>query len=694
MTADADLAALAEAAGLAVTWRDNAGVERRVDAATLRAVLAAMGLPADSATAIAEARAALARRAATLPPVLTLTVGPDGAAVPGGRVEEPFRLTFADGAVCEGRLVAGWAGEARLPAIAVPGWHRLEVAGREVALAAAPPACPLPADPRAWGLAVQVYALRRPGDRGAGDHGALAALGAAAARAGAAALAISPQHALFAADPHRYSPYAPSSRRFLNPLHADPALVFAAAPEAVADGPPDPPAGADPAGAGRPAGEAEGELIDWPAVSARSLALFRALFARHRNDPRFAAFRAAGGAALERHAVFEALHARQVAAGGGHDWRRWPAGLRDPASAEVAAFARAAAEEVAFHAFLQFLAAASLAATQRRLRAAGMAIGLIADLAVGADPAGADAWARPDEILAGLSIGAPPDAFSPLGQDWGLSAFSPTALIDTGFAGFLEVLRAALAHAGGVRIDHVMGLERLWLVPPGASPAEGVYLRYPREDLLRLVVLEAWQRGAIVIGEDLGTVPAGLRERLAAAGILGMRVLWFERDWQGAFTDPAGWTRQAVAMTTTHDLPTVAGWWQGRDIAWRRRLGRFTDAAQAAAAEAERARDRAALWQAFCRSGAAAGDPPPAAADAAVVEAALRHLGTAGCALALVPLEDLCALAEQPNLPGTVEGHPNWRRRLPTDADRLLADPQAAARLAAFAAARRAVTAP
>jgi 4-alpha-glucanotransferase len=667
---EAALAALAEAAGLAVEWRDNAGRLNTVAPDTLRAVLAAMGYPADTPSAIAEARAALARRAATLPPVLTMTAGPDGVAVPGAAVGDRWQLALEDGTRREGALVAGWGGEARLPGLDMPGWHRLELGGRQVALAAAPPRCvALPEDARAWGLAAQVYALRRPGDRGVGDHGALVSLGEATARQGAACLAISPQHALFAADPHRFGPYSPSSRLFLNPLHADPALVF--------DGP-----------AGAPSAD-DGDLVDWPAVSARSLAWFRALFARHAADPRFAAFRAREGEALRDHARFEALHAVQVARHGAYDWRRWPAPLRDPQSAEVAAFAHEHADGVAFHEFVQFLADASLAETQRRLRAAGMAIGLITDLAVGADPAGSQAWSRPEQILNGVSVGAPPDAFSPLGQNWGLTAFSPTALIDTGYAGFLGVLRAALRHAGGVRIDHVMGLARLWLVPPGASPRDGVYVRYPLEDLLRLIALESWEHRAIVIGEDLGTLPDGFRDRLDAAEILGMRVLWFERDHEGAFTDPARWSRRAVAMTTTHDLPTVAGWWQGRDIAWRRRLGRFPDAAAADAEEAGRARDRQALWQAMCRAGAAAGEPPGAEAAERVVDAAIRHVGAAASALALLPVEDACALGEQPNLPGTVDGHPNWRRRLPEDTEALFNRADARRRLADFAASRR-----
>lgn len=669
MTDDA-LEALAEAAGLAVHWRDNEGRTNTVGPETLRAVLAAMGLRCGNTAAIAESRAILAQRARSLPPVLTMTVGPDGVAVPGAAVGDPWRLALEDGSVRAGRMDAGWSGEARLPALEVPGWHVLEHGDGQSALAAAPARCVAPAEgERLWGLAVQLYALRRAGDRGAGDHGALALLGEAVARHGASCLAVSPQHALFAADPYRYGPYSPSSRLFLNALHADPALVFADAATAGGD---------------------DGDLIDWPAVSARSLASFRALFDRHADDPRFAAFRAREGAALEDHARFEALHAHHLAADPTlYDWRRWPEPFRNPRGAAVDAFARAHPREVAFHAFAQFLADASLAEAQRRLRAAGMSTGLVSDLAVGADPSGSQAWSRPEEILTGVSVGAPPDGFSPLGQDWGLTAFSPTGLADSGYAGFLGVLRAALRHAGGVRIDHVMGLARLWLVPPGASPREGVYARYPLEDLLRLVALESLRHGAIVIGEDLGTVPDGFRERLEASEILGMRVLWFERDQTDGFTDPARWSRRAVAMTTTHDLPTIVGWWRGQDIAWRRRLQLFPDSATADAEEAVRERDRSTLWEAMRRSGAAAGDPPDEGDAGRVVDAAIRHVGASASAIAILPIEDACAVAEQPNLPGTVDGHPNWRRRLPDSTSALLARPEVEARLAALAQTRR-----
>ena len=317
-----------------------------------------------------------------------------------------------------------------------------------------------------------------------------------------------------------------------------------------------------------------------------------------------------------------------------------------------------------------------------------MRIGLIGDLAVGMDATGSHAWSNQRDILGGLTIGAPPDLFNPRGQVWGLTGFSPRALSEGGFAPFIATLRAALRHAGGVRIDHAMGLARLWLVPEGADPADGAYLAYPLTDLLRLLALESSRHNAVVIGEDLGTVPAGFRETLALTGVHGMRVLWFEHDAQGGFASPRAWDPLAVAMTTTHDLPTVAGWWKGSDIALRAGLGRLGAGVQAADVLAERAAERPALWRSFVAEGVAADDPPPPDAPQTVVDAAVRFVGRTPSPLCLVPLEDVLGQEEQPNLPGTIEEHPNWRRRTPGVADALLRQDHAAARVAALAAER------
>jgi 4-alpha-glucanotransferase len=312
-----------------------------------------------------------------------------------------------------------------------------------------------------------------------------------------------------------------------------------------------------------------------------------------------------------------------------------------------------------------------------------MRIGLIADLAVGMDAAGSHAWARPSDLLTGLAVGAPPDINMPDGQDWGLVAFSPRALIETGFEPFIATVRAALCHAGGVRIDHAMGLMHLWLIPHGSSAAEGAFLNYPLEDTLRLLALESHRHGAVVVGEDLGTVPPDFRARLHKAGVGGMDVLWFQRD-EKDFLPPSAWREDAMAMTTTHDLPTVAGWWSGADIEVRSRLGTVREDEVA-----NRAWDRGLLWQAFVTEGITTAERPAPEDAGLAVDAALSFVARSPSPLVLAPVEDLLALAEQPNLPGTIDDHPNWRRRLPAPADTMLDQPRVAARIEILKANRK-----
>ena len=293
------------------------------------------------------------------------------------------------------------------------------------------------------------------------------------------------------------------------------------------------------------------------------------------------------------------------------------------------------------------------------------------DLAVGMDPAGSHAWSQPNDILRDLVIGAPPDLFSPNGQNWGITSFSPRALMTTGFAPFLATVRTALRNAGGVHVDHIIGLQRLWLVPRGAAAADGAYFNYPLTDLLRLLALESHRHKAVVIGEDLGTVPAGFRDKLKQHGIHGMRVLWFERS-SIRFAAPDDGSVTGVAMTSTHDLPTLAGWWRGDDINVRAAHGLLGVGYDVEALHAERAKDRAALWRAFQAAGIVTGLRPSADETQTFVGAAIRFVASTPAALFLLPLEDALGLNEQPNLPGTINQHPNWRRRTHRSVDRLL----------------------
>jgi 4-alpha-glucanotransferase len=684
---DRALHELAGLAGIAPRWQDWRGEQREVSPDNLRRILAALGLPCDSparqSESLAQLRGEQAR--ARLPPLVTASSdsgfeGPAAELTPGRRL----RLTLERGETLDLLPEDIGGGRARLRPVTQAGYHRLELADREITLAVAPlrgcSVADLATRPRIWGLAAQLYGLRRPGDGGIGDFTALEQFVRQAAAAGADAVAISPVHAQFSADIHRYGPYAPSSRLFYNVMHGDPASVLGA--ELTADL-------ASRCGIAESLAELEeAPLIDWPRAQRLRLQLFRAAWnlLRQRDagspDPlmdEWRRYRRAGGAALEAHARFETLHAAQFGQGRWH-WRDWPAELQDPASSAVAAFAGRYEDEVDFHGFLQWLAERGLAGAQRCARESGMSIGLIGDLAVGSDGGGSQAWMRQQDLLQGLTIGAPPDAISALGQGWGLAAFSPLALQARGYGAFLEMLRAALRHVGGLRIDHVLGLQRLWLIPDGGTAADGAYLRYPLQDLMRLIALESWRHHALIVGEDLGTVPEGLRERMQQAGLLGMRVLWFERD-HGYFIEPSRWTPAAMATTSTHDLPTTRGWWLGRDIDAREAAGQGT-AADAARDRELREQDRSMLWGAFEHAGVAAPPRPGATDDTTVLAPALRFVSRTPCELAMIPLEDIAGLAEQPNLPGTLDEHPNWRRRLPEPGDQLLRRPEAMQRLA------------
>lgn len=681
---EAAIHALARRAGIAVEWTDYANKPHRVATESLVRILEALGLSCRIPADVAHSEALLAPAAP--PPLVTATVGkPIALGLPGAS-SGSARLTLEDGSAADRKTVATPRG-IELPGIDVPGYHTLELGGARLTLAVAPPRCVTVADlmegappgSRTWGIAAQLYGLRRAGDCGIGDASSAAALASAAAAEKADALALSPIHALFTADPNHFSPYSPSSRLFYNPLYADAALVFAVERVAAA------------AGAAKLAAQCCAmerlALIDWPQAAGIKLALLRKLFEDFAATDLaggtplaadFVKYRDSGGKLLQDHARFEAIHAKMLRDDPAlWSWTDWPAPWRDPSGAAVAEFAAQNEQEILFHCFLQWLADRSFAAAQRAAKQGGMRIGLVGDLAVGMSAAGSHAWTSQRDILGGLEIGAPPDLYNADGQRWGLTTFSPRALADGGFAPFIATLRACLRHAGGLRIDHAMGLMRLWVVPRGAEARDGAYLRYPLDDLLRLTALESHRHRAIVIGEDLGTVPEGFRDTLDAAGIYGMRVLWFERGRQ-RFTPPRSWPADSAAMTSTHDLPPVAGWWRGHDIDTRAALG----LADAATEREERKRDRTQLWRAFRRAKVATGEEPAPDDTAPVVDDALRFVAKASSHLALLPLEDVLGLDEQPNLPGTVAQHPNWRRRYPGEAGALLKTDEVRRRLA------------
>jgi 4-alpha-glucanotransferase len=679
---DTLLAELAKSADLYIDWTDAHGQPHAVTPDVQRSLLEALGYRAQSPVQIRASLALLGQQTAERNHE-SLLIQDQGhpCALTGYSGNTPYQLSDEQGHVSFGRLDS----DARLPALDTPGYYQLEIGDTQRLLAVAPPAClsveQLCGNRPIWGLTAQLYALRRSGDGGLGDTQAVADLARHAANHGADALALSPVHALFNADHQHYSPYSPSSRLFFNALHAAPVSLLGRErmQRAVLE-----------AGLQSQMAHLESlDLIDWPSAAQVRQRLLRQLYKDFRQTPgellgRFQAFCEAGGSALQQHCRFEAIHEHRMQNGESTDWRTWPSYLRDPEQVEVCRFASEHADCVNFHAFAQWLIAHGLESVQATACGAGMKIGLIADLAVGANGAGSQAWSRQEELLPGVTVGAPPDILNRNGQNWGVSAFSPGGLRQHGFRAYIEMLQANLAHAGGIRIDHVMGLQRLWVIPQGAEAQDGAYLRYPLHDLLRLLALESHRHRALVIGEDLGTVPEGLRETLAMRNILGMRVLLFEQH-QGRFIPPQKWPRNALATTTTHDLPSIKGWFAGNDIDWRVRAG-HSQTHQRDNDHAERNAERAALLDALAESGQLQGQRDDIEA---CLQASIGYIGSTPAMLTLLPLEDACGAEQQPNLPGPGSEHPNWRRRYALPVREMLEQPLARQRLERLAAARR-----
>jgi glycogen operon protein len=703
-----ELDALAEAAGIAPHWFDVLGKRTIVSAATKLALLEGLRLPARSRAQARESLGRLAEETARRIPY-SLTIPLDGALkVPlrsgSSAPQRPleFHLTTEDGEAISGPMELG---EGRSRALAdgreiaehdfvlpplTTGRHRLEVDGIACALTIAPPEAygAGSAWRRRFGVGAQLYALRRrEGDQGIGDFTTLGLAGAAAGAKGAAYFGVSPMHALFSSDRRRASPYHPSDRRFLDPFLID-----------VLDGE-DLPSDAEFEAALAQAGGPFASLAALPAVDyeavwtlkrtalrARFRAFERARAARpgDRIFAEHARFLAEGGEALRRFAIFEAISLERY----GEYWRRWPAGLRDADPTALAAAASAQAYEVDFALFCQWLADRQLAAAAARAQAAGLEIGLYRDLAVGAAPDGAESWSRADELATGASVGAPPDPFSAQGQIWHLPPPDPIAGAREGWRGLAALYGANMRHAGMLRIDHAMGLTRLFVIPDGAKPAEGAYLAYPAGDLIGQIALESQRRRCMIVGEDLGTVPEGFREKLKRTDILGMRVLWFERAGLD-FLPPPDYPPLSVASATTHDLATLAGWWQGADLAERLMLGLLTlEAAQRAIAE--RREEKRVLVEALQRAGEIVGSPDFEAPMTDALAAAIHgFLGSSGSVFASVQVDDFAGETIATNLPGTDRERPNWRHRLEGDVETLIAGARARAIIAALAKGRR-----
>ncbi|MET9819793.1 4-alpha-glucanotransferase [Streptomyces sp. NPDC006355] len=648
-----DLSRLAALHGVATSYSPSPDRTVAASATAVTLTLAALGVDASTPGAVRAALAAREREQAArlLPPTVVGWGGSPPAALAALPEGSRLRIDTEQG---ETRASAE-----QLP----PGVHRLTATapdGRtaDAHLIVAPSRLPTPTG-RSYGLLVQLYSLLSRRSWGMGDLGDLAELAGWAGRSlGAGFVQVNPLHAAVPGAPTDPSPYRPSSRRFPDPVHLRiedvPETAYAEDPERLR-------ALLERSGRLRAAVLEKGALIDRDAVwelKREALELLHAVPLGPGRRAAYCDFLAEQGQALEDHATWCAL-----AEVHGSDWHRWPTGLRDPRSADTTRARNGLMDRVDFWSRLAWLTDTQLTAAQRAGREAGMPVGIVHDLAVGVHPGGADAWAQQEYFAAGMSVGAPPDAFNARGQDWGLPPWRPDRLAESGYAPFRELLRALFRYAGALRIDHVMGLFRLWWVPQGHPPTEGTYVRYDAEAMLAVLVLEASRAGALVIGEDLGTVEPGVREALRERGVLGTSVLWFERDWEGDGRPlpPESWRADCLATATTHDLPSTAARLTGEHVELRDSLGLLTRPLETERAEA--AADTAEWLSLLSELGLlhGTGGGTDTSSEEAEIQAVHRFLLRTPARMVGVWLPDGVGDRRPQNLPGTWDQYPNWR---------------------------------
>jgi (1->4)-alpha-D-glucan 1-alpha-D-glucosylmutase len=550
---------------------------------------------------------------------------------------------------------------------------------------------------RSWGPGVQLYSVRSARNWGIGDYSDLATIVEQWGRRGAGIAGVNPLHALYPHNPPHASPYSPSSRLFLNVLYLDVEAVddWRECKEAR-----DTVRSAD--FRERLAAARASQHVDYRAVATLKFPVLERLYAwfreRHlaagtERARSFREFQAAGGVALRRHALFEALQQHfHDADAGVHGFPAWPEAYRDPRSAEVARFAESHVERVEFYEYLQWQADLQLANAAGRAAEIGMEAGLYADIAISIDGYGAEAWSHQDHYVLDATLGAPPDEINLRGQNWGLPPLHPERLRAAAYAPFIATLRANMRHAGAVRIDHILGLARQFWIPRGADATAGAYVHFPFDELLGILALESHRNHCVVIGEDLGTVPDEVRRGLAKNGVLSYRLLYFERDDAGDYRAPAEYPADALVAATTHDLPTLAGYWTGRDLEVRHSLNLYPSDEVREAQAAARALDRRRLARALQSEGlhALAGStgPLPKELTSEVARAVQLYLARCPARLLVVQIEDVLGELDQPNLPGTTEEHPNWKRKLPLELERMPADPRFLALTEALRGAR------
>lgn len=720
------LHALAERIGILSDYEDIDGERRFTSDETRVALLSAMRIDASSERAAGEALRRMEERKAAEPLPATVVVrrsrlGRDGLRIPmpvdvaSGRLD--FSLIEEDGSERHGAgAIRGGRGRITLH---VPldgqtaiGYHRLQLnlptdgGPREAAcgVIVCPDRCWTVEEAidgeRRYGIWTQLYGLRSARDWGVGDVASLRELTDWAAAEGASFIGINPIHSLRNRG-HDISPYSPVSRLFHNTLYisVDEMPELAECPSAHEL------IGSEPMRE-RMSEARAADRVDFDAVIELKektwAALHRAFTDRHRGtdserERAYEAYLKDAGPLLTDFATFSALD-RRFREDGIDDWRAWPREFRDPSSSAVSDFRDANSQEIDRYRFLQFELDRQLAGAARHATTSGVPLGIYGDLAIGSAPNGFDTWAFPDLFVTAANIGAPPDDYSLTGQDWGLPPLDPRRLAAEGYRYWILLIRAALGHLGALRIDHVMGLFRQFWVPQGGPATEGAYLRYPAADLLGILALESRRHEAVIVGEDLGTVPRGVPATLARWGILSSGVLYFKRDRRGRFLGPGRYSKRALVTASTHDHPPLAGFWTGRDLELRRRVGDIPSDEELEKARRSRSTERRALADRLARQGCLAiRDRSDEGIDNISLDelcaAVYRFLGHTPAPLVGVRLADLARDLEPVNLPGvSIESYPSWSWRLPRTLRELKDDPLAEHTLAGLEDRRRAST--
>jgi 4-alpha-glucanotransferase len=715
---------LARLRGLGDAYHDFRGQLQYFSLDTKAGILLAMGCAVDDASALtADIRRIEAMRSRDLLPSVVVAQGARvgfeinvSAREFGASLAWSLRLedgTRREGSVSSAACAEKWRGEVEgswitrrhfdLPVELPPGYHEFEarLAGGAVnhsLIIVSPPQCHEPqsivAGRKLWGIALQLYTVRSRQNWGIGDFNDLKQLIRWVAPHGAGFVGLNPLHALAPADPGRSSPYSASSRHFLNVLYIAVTDVAeyhdcAAARELSAD----------PAFAARLAGLRAAAHVDYAGVAAVKLEvlelLYRDFCERHLavDSERAGIFRAfvnGGGRLLQTHALFDALDRHFCATlGCPSGWLSWPEEYRDPQHGAAARFAREHPRQVEFHLYLQWLAHEQLAGAQTLARSLGMPIGLYGDYAVGANPSGSETWTDQTTYRMAAEIGAPPDPLALKGQGWGIPPQDPFALEAQRLRSFVRLIGSNMRYYGALRLDHVMSLFRLWWVPAGRLPTEGAYVHYPLQQLLTVLALESMRNACLVVGEDLGVVPDEMRFAMPQYGLYHYKVLLFEKQGD-RFRGPEEYPRRALATVTTHDMPTLRSYWEGRDIELRDRLQLYPTPEVHAEILRERERDRESLLAALREQGLAPLQPatPQDPFTPELATALHVYLSRSGAALAAVQIEDLLGMTEPVNVPGTHHEYPNWQRKLTQDVEDIVAHADFDAMLAAINRAR------